>query len=494
MTGIINSASYPRFINGKLTKTIEGDLFLKTSSGSIPVRIEGASVPLGQEVLFEFLRAEPGRLLLTPLTEWESLRQALPFLEGMSQAEQGTWEELVKAAVQEGLPLDQDVLLSLRKWSLTAEKSWGVKVAPQVFAFLLNKGLPVTQATVLWALYTRYPAVQKEIWRQLWLTQKQDDPAQTLGQSLPEHKGAPAQALNQGGMVRTPSESWQKIAATIKGLAELLGEGEKNIPTLNRTSQSQQGKTSPTGEGFLPDGPGKTPGVIKGVIQDPPEVLLFSSEKSDEESTGPTGAGKGIEQFGEKLPLDADRPQQSAEMRGKVSTRPHEEAIDRQKPEITPESDQEEVEDEILKGKAEYTYDPKEMWTEILRESSRFLAAQSREDQTLAQLILCLFPHRDKEVLWESRGQDQTEQENGYSFRLSYHSQELQEVEIIGAYAKSGLELLIEVEDISRLQPHFADLKDFLASRGWNIKRIRVAEKKQGPKERTIPQRIDGWV
>lgn len=479
MTGIMNSTSYPRFINGKLTKTIEGELFLKTSSGSIPVRIEGASVPLDQEVLFEFLRAEPGRLLLTPLTEWESLRQALPFLEGMSQAEQGTWEELVKAAVQEGLPLDQDVLLSLRKWSLTAEKSWGVKVAPQVFAFLLNKGLPVTQATALWALYARYPTIQKEIWRQLWSTQGQDDPVQTAGQSLSGHTGAPAQTVNQDGLIPPSTESPQEIATAIKGLIKLLHEGGD---TPDQTPQSQQGKTL-TGE--------KT----QRVDQDSPDVLFFSVEKPDEQSASPTGAGKVIEQFGEKYPLDADGPQQSTKMSGRVSTRPQAEVAEKENPEFTPESDQkEEAEGKIIKTKVERTYDPKEMWSEILRGSSRFLAAQSREDQTLAQLVLCLFPHREKEIRWEARGQGRTGQEEGYSFRLSYHSQELQEVEIIGVYAKSGLELLIEVEDISRLQPHFTDLKDFLANRGWNIKRIRVAEKKQGPKEGLIPKRIDGWV
>src|SRR5690554_4139606 len=166
MNGIMGSNGLPGFINGKLTQNDQGVLVLTTESRSIPVRLEGASIPLGKEVVFKFLRAEPGRLLLTPLSQWESLEENLPFLKNIPLAERDAWEALIKAAVQEKLPLDQDVLSALRKWSLTAEKSWGVKVAPRVFAFLIGKDFPITPATVLWALYARYPSVQKEIWRQ----------------------------------------------------------------------------------------------------------------------------------------------------------------------------------------------------------------------------------------------------------------------------------------------------------------------------------------
>ena len=492
MTGIMNSTDFPRFINGKLTKTTEGELFLKTSSGSISVRIEGASVPLDQEAFFEFLRAEPGRLLLTPLTEWESLQQALPFLKGLPQAEPGTWEGLVKAAVAEGLPLDQEVLLSLRKMSLTAEKSWGVKVAPRVFAFLLSKELPVTQATVLWALYTRYPAVQKEIWRQLWLSREQGAPAQAPGEDQPPPGGTPG--LKQGEEIRTHfqhGERGQDLAVTIRNFLELLGEGGKKTTASPRTGhfQDQQGRNSPAEGGQTPEA------AVKGVNRELSDIHLFSSTKPAGENAGPNGAGKGMAQSGETLPSGIDGPQKSGEMKGKGPVAPHDESVERQNPETTSEVNlEEQATEKALKRKAGQTYDPKEMWTEILKESSRFLAVQSREDQSLAQLIFCLFPHRDQEIRCEARGDNRSEQGGGYNFRLSYHSQELQEVEIIGAYTKSGLELLIEVEDVSRLQPHFSDLKDFLTGRGWHVKRIRVAEKSKQPKERTLPPRIDGWV
>lgn len=493
MTEIMNSTAFPRFINGKLTKTTAGELFLKTSSGSIPVRIEGASVPLDQETLFEFLRAEPGRLLLTPLTEWESLQHALPFLKGMPQAEPGIWEGLVKAAVAEELPLDQEVLLSLRKMSLTAEKSWGVKVAPRVFAFLLRKELPVTQATVLWALYTRYPAVQREVWHQLWLSQEEGAPAQAPGEDSPSSGGTPG--FKQGEEVRTNflhGKSGQDLAVTIKNLLKLLGEGRKETSAPPRRGHLQdQQVTSASAEAVqAPEA------AAKGVSRELSDVHLFSTSEQVGEDAGPTGTEKGMGQSGETLPPGLDSPQKSGERRGKGPVAPpQDKTVERLKPESASEvNPEEEVMEKTLKGKAGQIHDPKEMWTEILKESSRFLAVQSKEDQSLAQLIFCLFPRQEQEIRCEARGDHRSERGRGYSFRLSYHSQELQEVELIGAYTKSGLELLIEVEDVSRLQPHFSDLKDFLTGRGWSVKRIRVAERNKQSKERTLPPRIDGWV
>ncbi|HEY8344176.1 MAG TPA: hypothetical protein VIL66_03185, partial [Bacillota bacterium] len=226
------------------------------------------------------------------------------------------------------------------------------------------------------------------------------------------------------------------------------------------------------------------------------DLHRFSAPEPASENTDPTGTRKkGMGQSEETLPPGLDRPQKSGERKGKDSIAPENKTMERPKPDSASElNPEEEVTEVNLKGKTGQIHDPKEMWTEILKESSRFLAGQSKEDQSLAQLIFCLFPRRDQEIRCEARGDHWSEQGRGYSFRLSYHSQELQAVEIIGAYTKSGLELLIEVEDVSRLQPHFSGLKDFLTGRGWPIKRIRVAERNKQSKERTLPPRIDGWV
>ncbi|NLY89348.1 MAG: hypothetical protein GX085_06975 [Firmicutes bacterium] len=153
----------PRLLRGQLVKGEEGRLFLKTARGFFPVKLEGEPIPLGQEFTFKFLRHEPGRVVMTRLSPWEYWQEALPFLKELPGNEE-EWQKLLQAALRQNLPLEKDILLSLRRWVLTAEKKWGVSVDPQVFAFLLKRNLPVTPGSILATLYLLFPRVQKEIW------------------------------------------------------------------------------------------------------------------------------------------------------------------------------------------------------------------------------------------------------------------------------------------------------------------------------------------
>lgn len=153
----------PGFLRGQLVKGEEGRLFLKTAKGFFPVKLEGEPIPLGQEFTFKFLRHEPGRVVMARLSSWEYWQEALPFLKELPGDDE-EWQKLLQAALRQNLPLEKDVLLSLRRWVLTAEKKWGVSVDPEVFAFLLKKNLPVSPGSILTALYLLFPRVQKEIW------------------------------------------------------------------------------------------------------------------------------------------------------------------------------------------------------------------------------------------------------------------------------------------------------------------------------------------
>lgn len=153
-----------RFVRGTLQRTSEGTIILNTGSGSIPVSIEGAMLPLDQEEIFQLIREEPGLLLLAPYRR-ESLTEALPFLKELLIANEEEAMDLLQAAVSEELPLTREVFSSLKKWGLTAEKLWGVKVDPKVFAFLLAKKLPITPKSIIWAVYSLSPSAQKEIWK-----------------------------------------------------------------------------------------------------------------------------------------------------------------------------------------------------------------------------------------------------------------------------------------------------------------------------------------
>src|SRR5690554_5512085 len=128
MNQITHSYGIPRLLRGRVVKSAAGELLLKTPKGSFPVKLEGQPIPLGKEFAFKFLRQEPGRVILTPLSQWEYWQEALPFLQELPGADCDEWESWIRAAVRQGLPLDKEVLFSIRRWSLTAEKDWGVKV------------------------------------------------------------------------------------------------------------------------------------------------------------------------------------------------------------------------------------------------------------------------------------------------------------------------------------------------------------------------------
>ncbi len=164
-----------RFLKGMLVEGKDGQVVLKTDNGFIPVQLEGSMPPFGREIIFQVIREEPGKIVLSPY-HMESITEKLPFLRDLFGNNLQAAFELLQALTNENLPLTREVFADLKKWMLTAEKVWGVKVDPRVFAFLRAKELPVTPQTVLWALYALFPSVQRELW---WMTEK--------GQELAQH-------------------------------------------------------------------------------------------------------------------------------------------------------------------------------------------------------------------------------------------------------------------------------------------------------------------
>lgn len=153
-----------RFIKGTLVRSSAGQVILETSKGNFPVKIEGSDAPFDQEIIFRLIHEEPGLLVLSPY-HVESLFETLPFLKNLFFTDEEAGMKLLQAVVKEGLPLTREVFCDLKKWLLTAEKVWGVKIHPQAFTFLMAKGIPITPKSVLWALYTLFPSIQKELWR-----------------------------------------------------------------------------------------------------------------------------------------------------------------------------------------------------------------------------------------------------------------------------------------------------------------------------------------
>ena len=87
MNLITNAYGIPRLLRGRVVKSPAGELLLKTPEGSFPVKLEGRPIPLGEEFAFKFLRQEPGRVILTPLSSWEYWQEALPFLKELPGAD-----------------------------------------------------------------------------------------------------------------------------------------------------------------------------------------------------------------------------------------------------------------------------------------------------------------------------------------------------------------------------------------------------------------------
>ena len=153
------------FIRGQLEQSKDGQVVLRTKQGVFPVKVEGEGVPLGAEIVFRFLREEPGLVVLSPYRP-ETLWETLPFFKELFAGEETLGEELLRAAVQENLPLTRDVFINLKKGLIAAEKEWGVKIHPRAVAFLQARAIPLTPRTLLWALYLLFPSAQKVMWQQ----------------------------------------------------------------------------------------------------------------------------------------------------------------------------------------------------------------------------------------------------------------------------------------------------------------------------------------
>lgn len=206
-TELLFSSPFPArgFIRGCLEKNQTGEVVLKTREGVFPVKLEGEMVTLGEELVFRVLREEPGRLVLTPY-RLETLSEALPFFKPLFAGEEETGIKLLLAAIQENLPLNRETLAGLKKGLMTAERQWGVEIHPRVLAFLQARGIPLTPRSLLWALYTLFPAVQKIMWQK----------AGTGKKLLPEP------VVQQGGGLA--EAAWRREEGEAVTESEVLGE------------------------------------------------------------------------------------------------------------------------------------------------------------------------------------------------------------------------------------------------------------------------------
>lgn len=152
------------FIKGRLEQTQEGQVVLKTGQRVIPVKLDGESAPFGQETVFRLLREEPGLIVLAPYRS-ETIGEALPFFKQLFAGDEDFGRKLLRAAVQESLPLTREVLSNLKRGITIAKRQWGVQVHPRAIAFLQARAIPLTPRSLLAALYTLFPSVQKTMWQ-----------------------------------------------------------------------------------------------------------------------------------------------------------------------------------------------------------------------------------------------------------------------------------------------------------------------------------------
>lgn len=231
-----------RLLKGILAQRSNGQVVLKTDQGNIPVQLEGSEAPFGREIIFRVIREEPGMIVLSPY-HIESLTEALPFLKELFRTDQQSALELIQAITNENLPLSREVFTDLKRWMLTAEKVWGVKVHPQAFTFLMAKELPITPKTVLLAIYTLFPSIQKEMWR---MTEK----GQQISQGWAEiWRGGQVPA--RGSTVR-PEDVGPRIEARIfTFLTELPKVVKKNYANYSFPGKKEKEQMLPQAVTFL---------------------------------------------------------------------------------------------------------------------------------------------------------------------------------------------------------------------------------------------------
>jgi len=225
-TNPLSSSPFPvrGFIRGYLEQTGAGEVVLKTSQGVYRVKLEGEIALREGEIVFRVLREEPGLLVLTPY-RIETLTEALPFFKALFANEEELGRKLLMAAVQENLPLTREVLAGLKRGLITAERQWGVQVHPRALAFLQARAIPLTPRSLLWALYTLFPAVQKVMWQK----------AGTGGKLLPDpvvQKGEGSGETGRSGEEGRSVVQGKVLANALKEAVAFLHQRAGREPTL----------------------------------------------------------------------------------------------------------------------------------------------------------------------------------------------------------------------------------------------------------------------
>ena len=95
----------------------------------------------------------------------ETIGEALPFFKQLFAGDEDFGHILLRAAIQESLPLTREVLSALKKGLLTVKRQWGVQIHPRAIAFLHSRAIELTPQSLLSALYTLFPSVQKMMWQ-----------------------------------------------------------------------------------------------------------------------------------------------------------------------------------------------------------------------------------------------------------------------------------------------------------------------------------------
>lgn len=209
------------FIKGQLEQK-EGTVVLRTTQGVFPVKVEGATVPFGEELVFRLLREEPGLVVLSPY-RLETLGEALPYFKELFAGAEDLGRKLLYAAVQENLPLTRDVIFNLKKGLITAEQQWGVKIHPRTVAFLQARALPLTPRTLLWALYSLFPSVQRVLWQQT-------NSRPPLLPYLAQEKEGNALETEEEKMVATTKD--EPVATVFREAVAFLQQQARHDPTL----------------------------------------------------------------------------------------------------------------------------------------------------------------------------------------------------------------------------------------------------------------------
>jgi hypothetical protein len=226
----------PIRLEGKLAQDQSGQLLLQTRDGeAIPVRLMGIDLPLGQEMSFELAGREGQSLVYRAGTADSNISRFELLLKSWGMNADQSWQEMMSALYQEGLPLTKDNLFALERNLRLIRQEWGLQINPRILAMLMAKGIPVRPLTVLLTLYRTVPELRQEIAQAIGLQLAEVDTttAETIEETLPSINRH--QVPDDGNV----SHVWQGLFGPV--VCRTDDQGEIHWPL----DDSRQGKRRP---------------------------------------------------------------------------------------------------------------------------------------------------------------------------------------------------------------------------------------------------------